>query len=256
MKLASLLLISTLYYSCTGKKIIAKNVDLIVELQIEKRLPLYAAQKDQLSKDVKTFLNNHKGLTKKSLPIISEIELNPERVDLQYDTLNSLYKELALQFSKLIAKYMAILDTKQQKEFKETLEGENRSLKRINSDDQVEKARERMESLLGTITDEQIKLIKDQRSYLDARHKLRISRKEALNEKFSKIYKMDSSILAREHSFYEAFENYQATYPENTKNKEIIKKILLTLNEDQKAVLKNKIKELKEILMYYLENNY
>lgn len=256
MKIAPLFLITVLTYGCAGKKLVAKNADLLVELQIEKRLPLYSSQKDQLTKDVKGFLNNQKPLTKKSLPIISKIELDPEKVDEQYDTLNGLYQELALQFSKLMAKYMAILDSKQQKEFKENLEGENRVLKRMNSDDQVEKTQERIESLFGTITDKQMELIKKQRSYFEGTHKLRVSRRELLHEEFFKIYKMDLSDESRAASFYEAFANYQKNYPENPKNKELIKNILLTLNADQKAVFKNKIKELKEIINYYLETSY
>lgn len=256
MKLVPLFLIAVLSYGCAGKKLVAKNADLLVELQIEKRLPLYSSQKDQLAKDVKEFLNKQKPLTKKSLPIISKIELDPEKVDEQYDTLNGLYQELALQFSRLMGKYMAMLDSKQQKEFKENLVGENRSLKRMDTDDQIEKAQERIESLFGTITEKQVKLIKDQKSYFEARHKIRLSRREALHEEFANIYKMDLSNESRAKSFYEAFAKYQREYPESPKNKELIKKILYTLNSDQKAVFTNKIKELKEIINYYLETSY
>jgi hypothetical protein len=256
MKLAPLFLVAALTSGCAGKKLVAKNADLLIELQIEKRLPLYSSQKDRLAKDVKEFLNNQKPLTKKSLPLISKIELNPEKVDEQYDTLNGLYQKLALQFSKLMGKYMAMLDSKQQKEFKENLEVENRALKRMDSDDQLEKTQDRIESLLGTITDKQIKLIKEQKSYFEARHKVRLSRRESLHEEFAKIYKMDLSDESRAVSFYDAFAKYQSSYPENPKNKELIKKLLFTLNADQKAVFTNKIKELKEILNYYLETSY
>ena len=256
MQLTSLFILAILAYGCAGKKLVTKNADILIELQIKKRIPLYSYQKDQLAKDVKEFLNNQKPLIKKSLPIISKIELNPEKVDEQYYSLNSLYQELALQFSKLMGKYMAILDSKQQKEFKENLESENRTLKRMNPDAQIEKILERMKSLFGTITGKQIELIKEQKSYFAGRHKLRVSRRELLHKEFFKIYKLDLSNESRASFFYEAFAKYQNNYPENPKNIELIKKILLTLNTDQKAGFKNKIKELKEIINYYLETSY
>jgi len=235
---------------------VVKNADVLVEYQIKKRLPLYSAQKEKLSKDVKAFLNDQKALTKKSLPIISQIELDPQKVDVQYDTLQGLYKDLALHFSKLMGRYMALLDSKQQKEFKLNLDGENRQLRRFDSNDLIEKTEEQVEFLFGAITDEQIKLIKDHGPYLAARHKVRLSRRKMLHENFSKIYKMDLSKESRETYFDEAFNEYQNNYPENPKNKELIKKLLTTLNMEQKEVFKKKVKELKEIINYYLEIHY
>ena len=70
------------------------------------------------------------------------------------------------------------------------------------------------------------------------------------------IYKMDISQQSRINYFYEAFAEYQNSYPEATKNIEIIKTIIPTLNKEQKGVFEDKTNDLKDILNYYLEAHY
>lgn len=256
MKLAPLLLLSCLTYSCTAKKMLAQNADILLENQIEKRLPLYSAQKMQLSKDVKKFLNDQKEFATEAIPVITSIELDVKQTDKQYDYLNSLYRKLALNFSKLMSQYMAPLDEKQQKDFEENLDGENRAISRSKAEDRMEKIHERFETMFGTISDRQKKILDDQREYFEERHKLRLSRREKLHDKFKAIYKMDLSPESRAKYFYEAFAEYQNAYPESAKNKEIIKLIIPTLSKEQKEVFEDKTNDLKDILNFYLEAHY
>ena len=60
MKFSYLFVIALLSQGCLMKKMAVNHADFGLESQIEKRMPLYSAQKDQLSLDVDKFLNTTK----------------------------------------------------------------------------------------------------------------------------------------------------------------------------------------------------
>lgn len=256
MKLAPLIITAIIGYSCAAKKMAAQNADVLIQNQIEKKIPLYSAQKATLSKDIDKFLNDQKPFAKEVIPVINSIELDASKVDSQYDHLNSLYRRLALNFSKLMSKYMAPLDEKQQKDFSKNLKEDNQKIARQKGDEQIEKIEERFERLFGTISDKQKKIFEDEQKYLEERQALRLKRREQLHTKFEEIYKMDLSQDARAKYFLDAFTNYQNTYPDSPKNKEIIKAIIPTLSKEQKEVFEEKTNDLKEIIGFYLETDY
>jgi hypothetical protein len=243
-------------YSCSAKKMAAQNADLMVEHQIEKRIPLYSAQKSALANDVNVFLTEQKVITKQALPALKSLELDVGKIDQQYDKLDLIYRKLALNFAKLMSKYMGALDEKQQKDFHENLRMENAALARVSSEDRMEKLYDRIEALLGTISDKQKEILLNHKPYLDERQANRLKRREALHEKFKEIYLMDSSSEVKSNYFVEAFSLYQNSYPENSKNKEIIKQFIPTLSAAQKEELNKRVKDLHEILDYYLATDY
>ena len=256
MRIAPFLLITCLGYGCAAKKMTAQHADVLLEHQIEKRLPLYSAQKEQLSKDVNKFLNAQKSFVKEAIPIITSIELDPKKVDDQYKKINALYNKLVTNFSAIISKYMTPLDEKQQKDFQKILEAENQALKSSKSNDRMEKLNERFEIMFGSISSKQRKLLKEHGPYLEERHKVRMDRREQLQDRFKDIFKMDLSKDAKQNYFNKAFTDYQENYPETSKNIEIIKDIIPTLSIEQKEVFEDKINDLKDILNYYLESTY
>jgi hypothetical protein len=256
MKLVPLLIISLLGFGCAAKQMTARNADILLELQIEKKLPLYSSQKKQLKQDVDQFLNDQKPFAREAIPLITSIQLDVSKVDEQYGQLNALYLKLALNFSKLMSKYMALLDDKQQKDFEKKLKDENQTLKYSKANDRIEKVEDRFETLFGTISDKQIKVLKTYKPHFKERHALRLDRRQKLHARFSEIYKMDISPQSRSNYFYEAFAEYQSSYPETPKNIEIIKNIIPTLSKEQKEVFEDKTNDLKDILNYYLEAHY
>ena len=177
MKPAFLLILSLLIFGCAAKQMTARNADILLELQIEKKLPLYSAQKQKLKKDVDAFLNQQKPFAKEAIPVITSIELDVNKVNDQYGYLNSLYLKLALNFSKFMSKYMAQLDEKQQQDFEKTLKEENQSLRYSKADDRIEKIEDRFETLFGTITKVQKKILESYKTYFEERHALRLSRR-------------------------------------------------------------------------------
>lgn len=251
-----LLIALILGHGCAAKRLTARNADVLLELQIEKRLPLYYAQKTLLKKDVDRFLNEQKLYTKEAVSIISSIALDINQVDVQYNQLSALYQKLALNFSKLMSKYMAQLDDKQQKEFEITVKRENQTLELSKSDKRLEMAHDRFETVFGTISDKQKEILQKDEKYFEERHKFKLNRRQKLQAKFSEIYRMDISLQSRSQYFYEAFSDYLHNYPEADKDKEIIKRIIPTLSKSQKDAFEDRTNDLKDIINYYLEVHY
>lgn len=256
MKITALALTSFLAMACAAKKLAATNADFLLENQIEKRLPLYAAQEEQLAKDVDKFLNEQKTFAKDVIPVVTDIELEVGKVDSQYEILKGLYQRLSLNFSKLISKHMAPLDDKQQKDFARILKEENHKLTQLKSNEQMNRIYDRFQMIFGTMSEQQQGILKAQKKYLYQRHLLRVERRQKLHQRFMEIYQMDMSKDSLAQAFYEAFAEYQKNYPDDEKNKEIIKLILPTLSNAQKKHFKDHTKDLREILGHYLESDY
>ncbi len=255
MKITSLFIMAAMTYSCSAKKIAVSSADFILENQIEKRLPLYADQKESLSKDVDKFLNDQKVYTKELISVITDIELDVKKIDLQYDHLQELYKKIAFNFSDLMSKYMSVLDEKQQKDFNRILKEENHKLAG-KKNEVLDKTKENFERLLGNLKTNQEKILESYKNHLLQRYELRLKRRQALHDRFAEILNMELSKDGKTKYLSEAFKEYVNTYPDHPMNKEIIKKLIPTLSLAQKETFESKIKEVKEIINYYIEANY
>lgn len=256
MQTLKFLLAFVLASGCAAKKMAAENADFVLESQIEKRLPLYSAQKEALSKDVDKFLNEQKGVVKAALPVVNQLELKEEKVDEQYHRLKSVYDQMALNFSKLMSTYMALLDEKQKNEFLENLSEENEKISKHDDDDIMERVHDRFETLFGTISEAQEKTLGEFKAYYKQRSIDRLVRRKELHQKFAEIYRMEVSKESRTNYFYTAFKAYQEKAVDSENNLKMIKKILPTLSEKQKENFKGRIQDLKEILGHFLEADY
>lgn len=256
MKLLGWLFMLLLGLGCAAKKMAVTNADFLLEAQIEKRLPLYAEQKERLSKDVDQFLNQQKDFAKEVIPHITDIELDVKQVDPQYQHLKDIYKKLALSFARLMSKHMAVLDEKQQKDFLRVLKEENHQMSRLKSNEQMTKLYDRLEILFGSLSERQRTTLKQHKTFLYQRHQLRLERRGRLHQRFQEIYQMDLSKDSRADSFYEAFVKFQQDYPDDPRNREIIKAIIPTLSTAQKETFEERMKDLRELLGYFLEASY
>ena len=247
-----ILLILLSVSACGTKKLAVSNADTLISYQMNKRIPLEYKQKEKLAKDIDDFLNTHKEDAKAILPAIDEIRVD-QPIDAPYSKLESFYKKITQDFTKLIAKYMAILDESQQKEFFESFKADNeRALKRdkFSRRKQIE---DRVKLVVGSITDEQKKILDQYDAYFEERMIKRHQLRAELFSKFQEIYKSREN---REQKFEDAFLAYQSETLGNTRNLEIIKKILPTLNQDQRNGLKDQILEVKEIISLFLTTSY
>ncbi len=246
-----------LCYSCAAKKLVVNNADTLLEHQITKRLPLYSKQKKALSEDVTQFLKEQKPRAREVLPVIDKINIdNSDEIGDHYRALAKNYDQIALDFSRVLSKHMAKLDSKQQKDFFNTLAQENRELKKKDPEERTEKIQERFENFFGSINEKQKQKLTDLHEHFEARNKERILRRIELHAEFERIFKNDLSPESRQDLFVKSYADYQKRSVDHKKNIELIKAILPTVSEKQKEFFKSRTREVKEILKYFLEASY
>lgn len=256
-QLIIIFLVALLAYACNGTKLAVNNADSVIEYQVKKRLPLYSNQKVDLSKDVAKFLNDHKPLARDLFPLIdSVIDVKPEQLPKKYQELQAVYDQVALNFSGVIAKYMAQLDPKQQTEFFDTLNRENKNLAKRDADDRRDKVHERFETFFDRVSSKQKKLLAKYDPYLEKRSAEHLKDRKDLHAEFKKIFAKESSKESKQEEFLEAFKKYQAKRYDHKSNNEFLLELLPTIEKDQKDHFRKKIEELKEVIKLFIEADY
>ncbi|WPU63847.1 hypothetical protein [Peredibacter starrii] len=257
MRITTFLLIALIGYGCAAKKLAVDNADTLLGHQVTKRLPLYTAQKNELGEDIDQFLNKQKPVAQEIVPVIDDMKLESEaKLEEHYKKLEGFYRKIAKDFSALMAKYMAKLDDKQQKDFFDEVESENRQIAKKDKEERVEEVQERLEKFLGTISSDQKQVIAHYGDYFMEQTKKRVERRRELHQKFKSIYAQDIAPTARKDLFQEAFVNYQEEGLTSNKNLEILKKLLPTITKLQREHFRRETQEIKDILSYYLQVNY
>ncbi|MFP5384670.1 MAG: hypothetical protein ACLGHN_01230 [Bacteriovoracia bacterium] len=243
--------------SCAAKKLLVENADTLLTHQVTKRLPLYSKQKDNLNKDVDQFLNKAKPVAQEVLPVIDEIDLNsPDKVEKQYNKLEEYYIGLTQDFTAMLSKYMALLDKKQQKDFFETLDDENRELLKTEKEKRLDKIEDRFKLFFGSMKNSQKQLLRDYSDYFHLRAKERLERRVKLHGELRAIFGEELSQEARSRSIEEAFSRYQKDALKGNKNLEMLKKLLPTISSSQKEHFRNRVKEVKEMLNHFIISEY
>ncbi len=252
-----LCLVLTVISSCGPKQVAVKYADTYIETQVEKRLPLYDSQEEVLSKDIDKFLNEHKEKARQIIPILGKVDLEkPSSLDEQYPKFAETYLDIASDFSKILARHMAAFDKKQQKDFLKKLREENNDLFTKGRKERMTKVESRVRSLLGTVTDDQKKILKDNRKIFDEQVVNRSERRSKLHNSFKEIMEQEISKETKEKMIHEAFISYQKEALADTRSLGIAKVFLPTLKPIQKENVRLKLGELEEILNYFVETVY
>ena len=257
MKLLILVLVLFSLHSCGVRKLIVDNAAGLLSYQVTRHIPLYGKQKDDLGKDIEKFLNQSKPIANEILPVIDRIELNNHsEVEVLYKKIETFYDRLANDFSALMAKYMALLDSKQQKDLFEGFDDENRKISNIEKKKRLDDIEDRFKKLLGSMTGPQKQLIRDHEDFFLSRAKDRLKRRIQLHEKLRWIYKQDISLDSRTNEITDAFRSYQSSRTNGSKNLDILKSLLPTLTKNQKEHFRNHVEDIKELLKYFLSIDY
>lgn len=252
-----LCLLLAILAACGPKKVAVRYADTFIEQQVEKRLPLYSSQEEALSKDIDKFLNEHKDRARAILPMLDRIDLDrAASLDEEYPKITNAYLEIARDFSAILAKHMSKFDEKQTKDFLKKMLEENSEIFQRDRKERRKKIETRVRSFLGTLTDEQIKILKDHEKLFDEQVVIRSERRSRLHTEFKNILEQEMSATGKEKMIFDAFVAYQKESLSNTKNLEIARKFIPTLSRIQKTNLKGKIMEIQEILNYFIETVY
>lgn len=243
--------------ACAGKSLVVRNADTLLEYQVEKRIPLYSAQKKALDKDIKKFLNENRQEAQELLPVVDELSLDEsKKLEGQYRKLAALYERISAGFTKLLAPYLSALDQKQQREFFQTIEEENRLLASRDPEERKHKYRERFKTFFGSITEPQRQLMTDLQPDFEESNRKRLAHRKVLLTKFHEIFDNDLSANARKQEIQDAFASYHQTAHDHERNISLLKRLLPTLTNNQKEFFRKRMAEVKEIIKLYLDADY
>lgn len=243
--------------SCGPKQVAVKYADTYIQSQVEKRLPLYDAQEDALSRDIDKFLNDHKSRVKEIVPFLNGINLDdPASLDEQWPKISAAYLDIARDFSGILARHMSAFDDKQRKDFLKRMREENDAIFERDKKERKEKIESRVRHLLGTLTREQTNILTSHAKDFDHQIERRSERRSKLHTQFKMILEQDISREAKEKMIFEAFVAYQKEALSNTENLAIAKEFVPTLSTAQKKNLKGHLAEIEEIIDYFLKTTY
>lgn len=253
-----LLLSLILFQACAAKKLAVDHADTFIETSVEKRLPLTSSQKKELSKDVDKFLEQNKEVGRNVLPLIDQINLeDPSQLDDLYDKFLAHYKTIAHSFSQILAKHLARLDAYQQKKLFEKLSDENKEMKRKEAIDRAKGLESKVEKLVGNLSEGQTKFFSDNANHLQQKAEAKLERRKELQTKLKEILSQDLSTESKQNQIQELLANYQEKGVEFSRtNLPLIKQFIPSLTPKQKETFRQKMRDVKEMIGYYLEADY
>lgn len=258
MKQVFLMLSLLILASCAAQKLAVKHADTLIANSIEKRLPLYSDQKQKLAKDVDQFLMSRKPAAAELLPLIDQIDLSkPDLFDEVYEKLLESYRDLAADFSRLLADHISELNADQQKKFFKRLNAENADMGKKTPEDRVSDVDQKFERLIGPLTKEQETFLNEQKSIFVQKGELRLERRIKLHKKMQEILAQEASSETKREGIHQAFMEFQDKSMASSRDYlPLLKKIIPTMTNKQKETFRHKMSNLKEIIRYYLETDY
>ncbi len=246
-----------LLFGCGVKRLAVDHADDILRYQVTRRIPLYSNQKKRLEEDLKKFFNNSKTTVSYVLLELDKMELlSPEGIDQLYPKMERFYLILAEDFFKLIAAYLAELDTKQQKEMFEELDDENRDFLKKEKENGINEIEDNFKKFFGDINDDQKQLLRKNNAYFSERRRLRHDRKVTFQKNLKSLYLQNLATSSKEKGIQEEFKKYQSDSTMGSRSIEFLRELLPTLSKQQKEHFRHHVKDFKALLKYYLSVDY
>jgi hypothetical protein len=242
---------------CAARKLVIRNADSIIEMAVRKRIPLSSEQRQELSRDIDQLLTQYKDEGRQLLPVVDEIDLSdPDKTEKHYLQLSGLYLQVARDFTGMLAKHLARLDSTDQQSFFKELTKENRELEKKQKKDRLKDFNGRFSWFFGSVSQEQKDLFNSYTGYFNQRYKLRLEERRQLQANLKSIYASVTQEEARRSAIHTALMDFQNNRVDDPTNLEIIKKFRPTLSTKQLQHLQDKKAEMKDIINYYIQVNY
>lgn len=247
------LLILLLISSCAAKKLAVRQADNLIQYQIEKKIPLYTAQKEKLGRDIDKILLELKPEIKKLIPLLKEMPIeSPEKVEGHYVIVDQIYQRIETDFTALLATHISSLDKKQQRDFLKTMENDTKEIEDRSETRKKETFERNLKMLLGSVTEKQKDILKSYDAYFQKRATSRINGRKNLETNIAKIFEAE---MNRE-AILQAFKEYQAERKKDLQITTILKDFIPTLTAEQKVHLKEKFEEAETLIMEFLKTSY
>lgn len=256
MKRWAVMLPLLLLSSCLLQRVLIAKLDTIIEYRVSSLMQLYIAQDRVLEKDVAAYLNAQKAIAPRIIELVKSINLNlpddGKRVVLE---LLQLYRDLEVDFRRLLIKHMLTLDADQRKYFyakmKEQIEETTERLQK----DRTEDYHDRIEFFIGEITEDQQKMLRPHELIFLDRDRERLLRRQRFQNDLRAI--LESKTADREALLTERFLRHQReSFSNNAHLEKFLADLVRSLNKDQREHLETKRKEILEMVAQFAQTTY
>lgn len=252
-----LLLAFVLLSGCAFQKLAVGQLDTLIEMQTAGRLDLYRSQKKELGLDIDNFLSRHKPRADELKKLIAQLDpARPEQFPALWKELSEHYRQVANDYSAVLAKYLAQLDVEQRAEFLNKLSNENRQM-REKKLEHGEKWLERLEHFFGMVSGAQRQLLRDNSELLKRRWEARLERRLKLQHRLGHIMNGPAFNAEKERQIAGAFSDYQQTSFEGQGDVvQLLQGLCKGLSDEQLRTWRERQSELIELVTVFQQTDY
>lgn len=239
-----------------------KNMDTLISVKVSNTFDLYYKQKQQLDKDIDTFLKSKKPLTGTVLTKISDYkrlasngEYNQKRIENELLFWQRFYTDLMLEIVQKHSSYLIGLTEKQQKHFFKEYKERTEELKEKLKEDILENQIEKYERFFGELSKDMSKELALNDGFFKSRLIAYIERRKDFRKKLEALFERK----AKDEEFKNLFSEYIKDRFSEIVTKQhagIILSLLKKMGTEQKASLKENLSKYKTWVEVFKETDY
>lgn len=259
LKIVLLGFITLSFNACGFKSLVIPHVDWIITRNLSAQMALNSDQKNELRKDITKLLEDRKPQATRINQYLKSINVNNIQVDQFYGNAKEEYKDLLKAFLPIYSKHLANLNEGQLTEFEKSYKEKNKEIKEQLADYDDEKLFSRFENNIGSLTDEQEKLLKAEISNFKKVQENRLERRIQYQKSVLEILKKKITAKEKQKEIYKLSWDYNTQRRDaETQNKNVVttQKVFSSLNKDQKEELQSNINNYSEWISYFISENY
>lgn len=268
VRYTNLIILLFLSSSCVLESYFISNLDFIITNRTSEALSLKSFYKKQLKEDVRIFLNKNRTTSKRVISFLSNTkkELDQDKLIVKdlYNDLNQIYYSIALDYSEVLAKYIATLEGKRKNKFlKKEMEKNKQILSKIERND-ISSNFKIYNFLWGKLTKEQVRLFNTLQEDFKLQSQNRYEKRLAFQNELKKILskknlKKRRELIKNQFEKFNKSSNYKVVNKYTLSKEKIIKtiqKIVNTLTQDQKEEFIKKLKMVSRWIEKYQSTKY
>lgn len=263
LKYTFLTLAGLAFTGCWVNDLLIRNLDNVIEIKTADTLGLYYKQKQELEKDVSSFLNQSKTLAPQIKQKLSEYQAlaasgeipKARAVAEEMRYWQGLYAKIAKTLIEHHADYVSNLTEKQQEEFFKQLKEKNEEIEEKAREGDWEDYAQGFEFLFGDLNQKQEKFLRQSLGFFKQRSVQRLKRRRSFQENLRELF----SKKASEKRFKELMlENVKTRYSSRAtaKRAEIITRLFNLAGGEEMTELKENLKKAKNWIDVFVATDY
>ena len=218
------------------KKVIVPNLAYIVADKTGDQLDLYYSQEKKLKKEIKKLFQKKIPEIQKLKSVIQHIDIEKSETQKVVNDLTEIFQINLFEFNIILSDYTAHLTREQQKRFFRIQKDKNEDIQKRIKKKSVKRIIEHYEYFFGSLSKEQLELIKANEKVYLSLLEYRLERRLKVQKELLEIFKIAEKTKAKEKILilYNQSSKDGQSSPMRQQSVEVLKKIVKSLSQKQK----------------------